>query len=61
MRRDLLDTYDARLRTSLAGIRDAEALGFDTTLAEMGALALGYWTILRPSYRAQHGRRRSGS
>jgi high-affinity iron transporter len=55
VRRDLLDTYDARLRTSLAGARDAGELAFDTTLAEMGSLALGYWRILAPTYRARHG------
>ncbi len=56
VRRDLLDTYDSRLRTALAGLREADTLGYDTTRAEMGALALGYWTILAPVYRAQHGR-----
>jgi high-affinity iron transporter len=56
VRRDLLDTYDARLRTSLTELRQADELGFGTTRAEMGGLALGYWTILAPVYRAQHGR-----
>ena len=55
VRRDLLDTYDARLRTSLTGLRDADELGYDTARAEMGALALGYWSILAPVYRAQQG------
>jgi high-affinity iron transporter len=55
VRRDLLDTYDARLRTALAAARDADARGFASTRAEMGALALGYWQILAPSFRAQRG------
>lgn len=57
VRRDLLDTYDARLRTSFAALRDADDRGFGSTRAEMGALALGYWRILAPVYRAQRGAR----
>jgi high-affinity iron transporter len=55
LRADLFDTYDGRLRSALAGIRDAERLGFDTTRAEMGALTRGYWEIVAPAYRAQRG------
>jgi high-affinity iron transporter len=55
VRRDLLDTYDARLRTALASVRDAEEQGFGVTRAEMAASALGYWGILAPTYRAQRG------
>jgi high-affinity iron transporter len=55
VRRDLLDTYDARLRTTLAGLREAHAAGFDATRAGMGALALGYWRLLARVYRAQAG------
>ena len=55
MRRDLLDTYDARLRTALAGLREADALGYATTRVEMSTLARGYWTILAPTFRARHG------
>jgi high-affinity iron transporter len=57
VRRDLLDTYDSRLRTALAGLRDAEEQGFTATRAEMGALALGYWRIVSPAYRAARGAR----
>ncbi len=57
VRRDLLDTYDARLRTALASVREAHGLGFGATRAEMGALALGYWRLLAPVYRSHHGRR----
>ena len=55
VRRDLLDTYDARLRTSLAELRQADELGYDTSRAELGALALGYWSILSGAHRATHG------
>jgi high-affinity iron transporter len=57
VRRDLLDTYDARLRTALAGVRDADAQGFGSTRAEMGAFALGYWAIVAPTYGASKGLR----
>jgi high-affinity iron transporter len=55
VRRDLLDTYDGRLRTALAGLHDAHASGFADTEAELGATALGYWRILAPTFRAQRG------
>ena len=57
VRRDLLDTYDSRLRTALTGLHDADEQGFAATRAEMGALALGYWRILAPTYRATQGAR----
>ena len=57
LRRDLLDTYDSRLRTALAGLADADAQGFGATRAEMGALALGYWRVVAPTYRGSHGAR----
>ncbi len=57
IRRDLLDTYDSRLRTALDGLRDAEEQGFTATRAEMGALALGYWRIVAPAYRSARGAR----
>ena len=50
VRRDLLDTYDSRLRTALHGVRDADERGFGATRAEMAALALGYWRIVAPTY-----------
>jgi high-affinity iron transporter len=55
VRRDLLDTYDARLRTALSSMREADQLGFDATRAEMGALAHGYWQLLAPVYSAHRG------
>jgi high-affinity iron transporter len=57
VRRDLLDTYDARIRSTLAALGEAQRLGFAPTRAEAGALALGYWSILRPAYEAQRGTR----
>ncbi len=55
VRRDLLDTYDSRLRTALTGLRDADEQGFTATRAEMGALALGYWRIVAPVYGGANG------
>ena len=55
VRRDLLDTYDSRLRTALAGLRSADEQGFAATRAEMGALALGYWHIVAPAYATARG------
>jgi high-affinity iron transporter len=55
VRTDLLDTYDARLRAAVTGVREAERVGFAATRAEMGTLALGYWHIVAPGYRAQRG------
>ncbi len=57
VRRDLLDTYDGRLRSTLAALAEAHGLGFADSRAEAGALVLGYWGILGPSYRAQRGER----
>ena len=57
VRRDLLDTYDARLRTSLTDLQAADTLGYDASRAELGALALGYWSILSSVHRAQLGGR----
>ena len=57
VRRDLLDTYDSRLRTALAGLRAADEQGFAATRAEMGALALGYWRIVAPAYADARGAR----
>ena len=57
VRRDLLDTYDSRLRTALAGLRAADEQGYAATRAEMGALALGYWRIVAPAYAEARGLR----
>jgi high-affinity iron transporter len=57
IRRDLLDTYDGRLRSTLAALAEAHGLGFAASRAEAGALVLGYWGVLGPAYRAQRGER----
>jgi high-affinity iron transporter len=54
VRADLLDTYDGRLRTALASAHEASRSGLRLALAEAGALARGYWSIVRPSFRSQH-------
>ena len=60
VRTDLLDTYDARLRTALASMREAGVLGFAATRAEAGALAAGYWKLVEAAYRNQRGERAAG-
>ncbi|HKY24392.1 MAG TPA: FTR1 family protein [Gaiella sp.] len=57
VRRDLLDTYDGRIRSTLAALAEAHRLGFGASRAEAGALVVGYWSILGPAYRAQRGER----
>ena len=53
--RDLLDTYQARLKTNLDEAAQAAERGFAGRLAEASALAAGYWQILRAEYAAQRG------
>lgn len=55
IRKDLLDAYQARMNTSLDDATDAADRGFDAKLAESGALAFGYWKILRPVYLTEIG------
>ena len=55
IRADLLDTYEAKLRTALDGAVAASRRGFAARLAEEAAVARGYAAILAPSYRAQRG------
>lgn len=50
VRTDLLDTYDSRLRSSLAAVREARIAGFDVRAAEAAAAARGYWALLRPAF-----------
>jgi high-affinity iron transporter len=57
VRRDLLDTYDGRLRSTLSVLDETHRLGFASSRAESGALLLGYWGILGPAYRAQRSDR----
>jgi high-affinity iron transporter len=55
IRTDLLDTYEAKLRTALDDAVAASRRGFSARLAEEGALARGYAAIIGPSYRSQRG------
>jgi high-affinity iron transporter len=55
VRTDLLDTYDGRLRTAVATVRDATRAGFDARRAEAASSAEGYWRIVLPAFRAQRG------
>jgi high-affinity iron transporter len=61
VRADLLDTYDSRLRSSVADVRRATLAGFDARRAEAAASAAGYWSIVRPAYREQHGARETAA
>jgi high-affinity iron transporter len=61
VRHDLLDTYDSRLRATLADLREAHELGYASSAAELGALAHGYWSLVEPAYRAQRGARETGA
>jgi high-affinity iron transporter len=60
VRSDLLDTYDGRIRSSLAAVREADLAGFDVREAESAAAVGGYWAILRSAYRAQHSPAETG-
>ena len=55
VRADLLDTYEARFRTTLESANAAVKRGFDVRLAETAALTHGYAGILIASYRSQRG------
>ena len=55
VRADLLDTYEARLRTTLQSAVAAARRGFEVRLAETAALARGYARIVAASYRSQRG------
>ena len=55
IRADLLDTYEAKLRTALDDAAGASRRDFSARLAEGAALARGYAAIVEPSYRSQRG------
>ena len=50
IRSDLLDTYEALLRTSLSDTGDALRAGFPEKAAGSAATARGYWWILRDAF-----------
>jgi high-affinity iron transporter len=60
IRSDLLDTYEALLRASLAETQDAFRAGLPEKAAGSAATARGYWWILRDAYAAQRGERAAG-
>jgi high-affinity iron transporter len=55
IRGDLLDTYEALLRSSLADTGDALRDGFPEKAAGSAATARGYWWILRETFIGQRG------
>ena len=55
IRADLLDTYEALLRSSLSDTGDALRTGFPEKAAGSAATARGYWWILRDAYAGQRG------
>ena len=61
VRHDLLDTYDYRLRSTIADLLEAHELGYVARTAEQGALARGYWSIVEPAYRSRRGRASAAS
>jgi high-affinity iron transporter len=56
--KDLLDTYQARLRELLADVAAAQEKDFKPKSVEAAAQAEGYWQILRPRYRQDLGQQR---
>jgi len=61
VRGDLLDTYEALLRSSLADAEDALRAGLPERAAGSAATARGYWSILRDAFVAQRGKRPAAS
>jgi high-affinity iron transporter len=55
IRGDLLDTYEALLRSSLSDAGDALRAGFPEKAAGSAATARGYWSILRDAFAGQRG------
>jgi high-affinity iron transporter len=55
IRGDLLDTYEALLRSSLADTGDALRAGLHEKAAGSAATARGYWWILRDAFVGQRG------
>ena len=55
VRKDLLDAYQARLRSYLDDARLESERGYLPAAAESAALAAGYWRVLAPVYEHQRG------
>ncbi|MEX2105849.1 MAG: FTR1 family protein [Solirubrobacterales bacterium] len=61
--KDLLDTFQARLKTNLDEAAQAAQRGFDGRFAETTATVRGYWLAIAPEYgeqRGEEGRRSTG-
>jgi high-affinity iron transporter len=56
IRGDLLDTYEALLRSSLSDTHEALRAGLPEKAAATAATARGYWWILRDAFAGQRGR-----
>ena len=56
--KDLLDAFQARLKTNLDEAGQAARRGFDGRFAETAAVAAGYWAALSAEYAEQRGERR---
>lgn len=61
VRADLLDTYQARLRSALDAVGSAGEEGFDVARAGAAALASGYFALLADAYAAQRGPEQAGA
>ncbi len=55
VKKDLFDTYQARLLTNLDEAQQAAERDFDGRFAETAAIALGYWRAIAPEYGEQRG------
>jgi high-affinity iron transporter len=56
VRSDLLDTYEARLRSTLEDVHTAHQAAFGVARTAAVASSAGYWSIVRSAYAAQRGR-----
>ncbi|HEX3239073.1 MAG TPA: FTR1 family protein [Solirubrobacterales bacterium] len=55
VKKDLFDTYQARLLTNLDEAQQAAERDFDGRFAEAAAVARGYWQTIAPEYGEQRG------
>lgn len=55
VRADVLDGYQSRFWDAMRTLKDANAKGYHTLVAEQKALAEGYFSLLAPSYTEQRG------
>jgi high-affinity iron transporter len=55
VRADVLDTYQALLRSALGTVDESQEQGFRSRVAGEASVARGYFAILRPAYEDQRG------